>query len=42
MGDLTNLGSNTKAVVKILARLEELMDWERRKFKTKKSSIVLR
>ena len=43
MDDLTILCPNTKAASEILARLEELMDWGRMKFKTRKSrSLVLK
>jgi hypothetical protein len=43
MDDLTLLNPSKEAVVAILAKLEELMDWARMKFKTKKSrSLVLK
>ena len=42
MDDLTLLCPSTEAVMNILTKLEELMDWSRMKFKTKKSrSLVL-
>ena len=43
MDDLTLLCPSTEAVMNILSKLEELMDWSRMKFKTRKSrSLVLR
>ena len=43
MDDLTLLNPSTKAVESILNKLEELMNWGRMKFKTKKSkSLVLK
>ena len=41
MDDLTLLNSNTLAVESILNKLEELMDWGRMKFKTKKSKSLV-
>ena len=43
MDDLTLLCPRTEAVMNILNKLHELMDWSNMKFKTKKSrSLVLR
>ena len=43
MDDLTLLCPSTEAVMNIPTKLEELVDWSRMKFKTKKSrSLVLR
>ena len=43
MDDLALLNASTEAVETILSKLEQLMDWDRMKFKTKKSkSFVFR
>ena len=41
MDDLTLLNPSTEAVETILSKLEQLMDWGRMKFKTKKSRSLV-